>query len=278
MDKKMNNQKKRVLVIKLGQHRDEKSYQKLEKYLSTLILITVEKGNLKLSAELKENGNKTTGIYDIDALAEFIQKQDLRMEDYDLVLGCIDRPTNAVEDILVEISKEVERNKFYILCTSNILKQLNNGRVSMLNFLLYIIYGTYTRKYLGIDPEYHESPGCLLDYCFLKRDLIAGCIKPVLCNECEENITDVQARKILKKELKKIKIPLYIQLIEYIKQKPMQSIIIAAVASILFGMISSYMVALAIKGPFWISVITTILPLVTLCILIVPFFKKTKEN
>ena len=270
------NQTKKILIIKLGQHRDEKSYQKLTQRSSKLLKMTVAKENVKLNSALKENGDETTEIYDTNSLADFMQKQNLPLNDYDLVLGCIDRPINGDEQILAEVSKDIERNKFYILCTTNIMERLNDGKVSLLNFLLNIIYGMYTRKYLGIDPEYHESPGCLLDYCFLERDLIAGCIKPVLCQECEEGVTDKEAATMLNKELRKIRVPLYIRLIEYVKQKTLLSMIIAIIASLIFGMMSSYMATLVMEGSFWQRTITTATPLVILCILIAPFFRQNK--
>jgi len=272
------SQKKKVLIIKLGQHRDDKPYQKIESFSSKLLKVTVVKNNLKLSAALKENSDQTSGIYDINALADFIQKQDdLHVADYDLVLGCIDRPVNT-DEILKEVCREVEPNKFNILCTSNIMELLNEGKVSLLNFLLNIIYGMYTRKFLDIDPEYHENPGCLLDYYFLDRDMIVGCVKPVLCEECMADVVNKQAAEVLNRELMKIRIPLYIRLIEYVKQKTVLSMIIAVVTSLFFGMISSYMASLALEGTFWEKIIITVSPLVIMCILITPFLKKDKRR
>ena len=271
------NQTKKILIIQLGQQRDEKSYSKLARYSSKLLSMTVI-DNLKLSSELKENRDQTTEIYDTNFLANYIQTQNYDLNAYDLVLGCIDRPINGDEQILAEVSKEVERNKFYILCTSNIMERLNDGKVTLLNFLLNIIYGMFTRKYLGIDPEYHESPGCLLDYCFLERDLIAGCVKPVLCEECEAGVTDKKTAKILNKELRKIRVPLYIRLIDYVKQKTLLSMTIAIIASLCFGMISNYLFTIVLEGSFWQSVITTATPLVILAILIMPFFQNDKRR
>ena len=175
-------EQKKILIIRLGQQRDDKSYLKLEQYKLKLFRITLVKQYLKLNYTLKEDKDISAQEYDLDALAEFIQAQkDLRLDEYDLVLGCIDRHHIGEEKYLAEVSKDVERNKFYILCTTDIMERLNEGKVSLFNYLLYIIYEMYTRKYLGIDPEYHEHPGCLLDYWFLDRDLIVGCVKPVLC-------------------------------------------------------------------------------------------------
>ena len=111
--------RKKILVVKLGRQRDEKAYVKLCRRSSKLLEITLA-GPLKLSAALKENADETTEVYDTNALAANIQNAGIPLGDYDLVLGCIDRPINGEEQILAEVSKEVERNKFYILCTTNI--------------------------------------------------------------------------------------------------------------------------------------------------------------
>jgi len=268
--------KKKILVIKLGQQRDEKAYKKLSRHSSKLFDVTLA-GTLKLDATLKENADATTEVYDTAALAAHIQKAGFPLENYDLVLGCIDRPINGDEQILAEVSKEIERNKFYILCTTNIMERLNNGKVSLINFLLNIIYGIYTRKYLGIDPEYHESPGCLLDYCFLERDLIAGCVNPILCEECEQGVTDKETAKQMNRELRKIRVPLYIRLLEYIQQKTVLSMWIALVTSIFLGVVTNLLAAIALEGTFWHSVVVSAVPLLILCILIAPFFASTKR-
>ena len=269
---------KKILIIKLGPQRDNKSYEKLTKCKSKLLHMTVVHEHLKLNYLLKENKDVTVETYDANALAQYMQEQkNLRLNDYDLVLGCLDRPINGDEQILAEVSKEIERNKYYILCTTNIMERLNDGKVSLLNYLLNIIYGMYTRKYLGIDPEYHESPGCLLDYCFLERDLIAGCVKPVLCEECEEGVTDKETAAQMNKELKKIRVPLYIRLIEHIKQRTFLSMVIAIVVSFFFGVLSNLIAAVALAGTFWQGAITSIVPLVILCILIAPFINRSKR-
>lgn len=271
-------EQKKILIIKLGQQRDEKSYKKLAKRSSKLLQFTVAKHNLKLNYTLKENSDVTTEIYDVNALAACMQEQkELRLQDYHLVLGCIDRPINGDEQILAEVSKEIERNKFYILCTTNIMERLNEGNVTMLNFLLNIIYGMYVRKYLDIDPEYHESPGCLLDYCFLERDLIAGCIKPVLCEDCTAGIADKKTAALLNRELRKIRVPLYIRILDYIKQHTLVSMAIAVVTSVLLEILASFVADKALGGTIWERVISSAIPLVILCMLILPFFGKKNK-
>ena len=269
---------KKILIIRLGQQRDDKSFEKLAKYKSKLLDFTLADGFLKLNTALKENGSCETEVYDANALAAYMQEQkDLQLDKYDLVLGCIDRPHNSEDGILAEVSKEIERNKYYVLCTTNIMERLNEGKVSLLNFLLNIIYGMYVRKYLGIDPEYHESPGCLLDYCFLERDLIAGCIKPVLCEECTAGITDKETAALMNREMKKITVPFYIRLIDQIKQRTLLSMIIAVVVSFFFGVLSNLIAAMALAGTFWQGVVTSVVPLVILCFLVMPFIGRSNK-
>ncbi|MDR0497902.1 MAG: hypothetical protein LBH42_09830 [Treponema sp.] len=271
-------EQKKILIIRLGQQRDDKSYEKLARCKSRLLQFTVMRDYLKLDHTLKENKDVTTETYDAALLAAYMQEQkSLRLDEYDLVLGCLDRPINGEEQILAEVSKDIERNKYYIMCTTNIMERLNNGNVSLLNYLLNIIYGMYTRKFLGIDPEYHESPGCLLDYCFLERDLIVGCSKPVLCEECEAGVTDKETAAQLNRELRRIRVPLYIRLIDYVKQRTVLSMVIAVVVSLFFGVLSNLMAAVALSGTLWQGFVTSAVPLVILCILIAPFIGRGKK-
>ena len=271
-------ERKKILIIRMGIHRDDNSYEKLGQQKSALLDFVVARVRLKLNNTLKEDGDVTSEIYDTKALADFMLAQnELRFDDYDLVLGCIDRPINGDEQILAEVCKDVERNKFYILSTTNIMERLNSGNVTLLNFLLNIIYGMYTRKYLGIDPEYHESPGCILDYCYLERDLIEGCIKPALCEECAAEVQDPQTATVLNRELKKIRVPLYIRLIDHIKQRTVLSMTIAIVASLFFGIITNIMSDVVLSGTVWQSVVTSTVPLVILCFLIAPFLSRTNK-
>ena len=254
------------------------SHKKLAHYKSKLLAFTVAKNALKLDYTLKENKDVTVETYDTDALAAYMQEQkDLRLDEYDLVLGCLDRPHSSEDNLLAEVSKEIERNKFYILCTTNIMERLENGHVSLLNYLLNLIYGMYVRKYLGIDPEYHESPGCLLDYGFLERDLLAGCVKPVLCKECEDSVADKETAAQLNRELKKIKVPLYIRLLDYIQQRPVISMGIAVVTSVLLEILASFFADKALSGSVIDRVISTIGPIMVLAILVAPFFGKKNK-
>ena len=270
-------QQKKILIIRLGKQRDDKSYEKLAKRKSKLLQFTLMPGYLKLDSTLKVNKDVTVGEYDTDALAAYIQEQkNLRLDEYDLVLGCLDRPHSSEDNLLAEVSKDIERNKFYILCTTNIMERLENGHVSLLNYLLNLIYGMYVRKYLGIDPEYHESPGCLLDYGFLERDMIAGCIKPVLCEDCTAGITDKETAALMNKEMKKISIPFYIRLLDTIKAHTMLSMVIAVIASMFFGMLSNYMAAVLLEGTIWQAAFTTAVPLVIMVFMIMPFIGRKK--
>ena len=265
---------KKILIIKLGKQRDENAYKKLAHRSSKLLKMDVLDNALRLDYTLKENKDVATEIYDVNALAACMQDNVKGLDHYDLVLGCIDRPINGEEQILAEVSKDIERNKFYILNTSNIMERLESGKVQLVNFLLNIIYGVYVRKYLGIDPEYHEAPGCLLDYCFLERDLIVGCVKPELCEECQAGIADKEAVKSLNRELIKIRVPLHIRLVEYVKQRTVVSMVIAVLTSLLFGVVSNYITELLLKGTMWQGVTAISTPIIIMAILILPFMGK----
>ena len=136
----------------------------------------------------------------------------------------------------------------------------------------------YTRKYLGVNPNYHESPGCLLDYCFIERDLIAGCVRPVLCEECEQGVSNKKTAEQMSRELRKIRVPLYIRLLDYIQQQTILSLWIAFITSIFLGIVTNLLAAIALKGSFWHIVVVSTVPLLILCILITPFFSTNNDK
>jgi hypothetical protein len=53
---------------------------------------------------------------------------------------------------------------------------------------------------------------------------------------------------------------------------------IAVISSLLFGVVSNWMAILILEGTVWERIVTSTIPLVMLCILIMPFLGKNKNR
>ncbi|MDR1604412.1 MAG: hypothetical protein LBS10_06435, partial [Gracilibacteraceae bacterium] len=67
---------------------------------------------------------------------------------------------------------------------------------------------------------------------------------------------------------------LYIRLIDYIQQRTLMSMGIAVVTAILMEILASFFADKALGGSIIERVLSTIGPLMVLCILVMPFFNK----
>ena len=259
-------EKKKILIVRMGYQRDNTAFERAAKHKSKLMDITLAENTLKLDYRLKENQDIKSNTYDAGALLAFLEQHII--DGYDLVFGFVDRPVNRFSGF---------RDKCMIIGFGNNMDEFRANNVSLRNFILYTIYSDYARKYLDINTSFHESPGCLMDYGYLVRDFIAGCTKPMLCEECETMVTDKQAMAQMNKELKKIRVPLYVRLIEQVKQRTVLSMFIAAAVSMLFGIVSNLVAAWALNG-FWQSVVAGAVPFIILCILVCPFVISRKNR
>jgi hypothetical protein len=255
--------KKKILIVRVGHQRDDAAFEKAAKHKSKLMDITLAENTLKLDYRLKVGKEEESFTYDAQALINYIKEYDI--DGFDLVLGFIDRPMDLVLQAFGE--------KIHIISTNNIMELLKEGNVGMCNFILYKIYGAFTQAYLNLKIPHHESPGCLMDSVHIGRDLLDGCVKPRLCEECEARVADENKATVnqMNKELKKIRVPLYVRMISTIKQRTILSMFVAVVASLSFGVLSNVIAAWALEGSIWQGVVTSTVPFVILCILIAPF-------
>lgn len=98
----------------------------------------------------------------------------------------------------------------------------------------------------------HDNPcGCLFDMNSYKPDIIISTSKPILCNVCKNSMNQSQlnsdVQKKLEKELKKIHKSLYFRIFDFIKSRPIISIIISSLFAIILGILSEYVYDLMFK-------------------------------
>ena len=268
-------EKKKILIVRMGYQRDDASFIKAAKHKSKLMDITLKKETIKLDSTLKAETSEVEktykhkeAVYDCKELLGVLLERNIA--DYDLVFAFVDRPLDITF---------VPYENCVLVSTDTRADTLKQENISLSNYIISTIYGVYTRKYLGINPPHHESPGCLLDFNYLERDLIMCCARPRLCEGCEDSVADEHkaAVKQMNKELKKIRIPLYIRIMNIIKKRTILSMLVAVVASLFLGVLSNLIAAWSLKG-IWQIVVVSAVPLVILFILVVPFVVSQKRK
>ena len=88
-----------------------------------------------------------------------------------------------------------------------------------------------------------ETRGCLFDMNGIKSDLVESCNKPIVCGECEERLRNErvsnQTIKAIKKDISKIRKPLYYRAFDFVKTKPVIALVISSMFAILLGVAGS---------------------------------------
>ena len=128
---------------------------------------------------------------------------------------------------------------------------LQAAEIDLVNYLLKTIYANVTRFYLKIDnqvfkyPSHHQTRRCIFDMTGNKGDLVYACSDMRLCEECEAELRKQRLPESylsqLKKELKPIRINRFVNILQFIKKRPILSLFIAALSSIVLNIVSSYL-------------------------------------
>lgn len=129
---------------------------------------------------------------------------------------------------------------------------LRDANIDLFNYLLLTIYKMITLYRLAdnkIDENsfafiHDETRGCVFDMVGNKYDLVHSASNAHLCQQCEAYLAQRNLPSnyvpILKKELKKIRKSKYNRLIDFVKQKPILSLIITALFSVILNILSCY--------------------------------------
>lgn len=116
--------------------------------------------------------------------------------------------------------------------------------------LLYSAVMVYKRFGSGIPPTetnelftHDETRGCIFDMNGYKSDLVASCDQPQICESCVQELArqKVPAEVIntVRKELARIRKPLYFRLTAGIRAHPLLALSISMLAALLVGILSS---------------------------------------
>lgn len=117
-----------------------------------------------------------------------------------------------------------------------------------------ILYRRSGNKIPNLGEEFKfthdETRGCIFDMTGIKTDIVYSCHKPIICDECVERIkrdkVSVQTIEVTKKEIRQIQKDLYYQILDFIRKKPIWSLIVYVSSTIILGLISSIIASLII--------------------------------
>lgn len=144
-------------------------------------------------------------------------------------------------------------NNQIVFTFSQIREFLAWENIPLENAILRVLYA-YTLLYrrsgnrvpgFGEAPSFthDETRGCLFDMNGIKSDLVESCNKPVVCDECEERLRNErvsnQTIKTVQKEIKKIRKHLYYRAFDFVKAKPVITLVISSVFAIVLGVAGS---------------------------------------
>lgn len=156
-----------------------------------------------------------------DNLLSTLMKQP---SDADIRLAFIDYP---LEDnyFVRRLDKDTAVMTFY-----QAVDILKGGNVSLNNYALVSIYIACTTFYqleanrtVSVRSLFHdETRGCLFDMTGIKEDILLSVSEPQICYECESSmkklLIDMDYLSVLKRELRKIKKPLYYKITDFVKK------------------------------------------------------------
>lgn len=161
----------------------------------------------------------------------------------------------AVVNVPIEdnwYSRRLGDNKI-VFTFSQIRDFLARENIPLENAILRVLYA-YTLLYrrsgnkipgFGEAPSFthDETRGCLFDMNGIKSDLVQSCNKPVVCEGCEERLKNervsTQTIKTVQKEIRRIRKNIYYRVFDFVRAKPIASLVISSVFAILLGVTGS---------------------------------------
>ena len=230
-----------IKICMLGYQQYSNVIKKLKKYKSDLFEIK-ELVELKQLPECDLDG----WGYSDNRICKLLKDNSVTNENVDL---CICFVNNPIEDNYFTRDLSCFDSKT-VLCTfyeaDTIFKQNN---IDLFNYIHGIVlYETVQiSTHNKIDENYFlhdDTRNCLFDMCGIKNDIAIKYGIPSLCPEClskiESRIIDKDFVPLLKKEFKTFKKKLFYRIIDFIKEKPIISIIFTILGTIIINLFSSY--------------------------------------
>lgn len=179
-------------------------------------------------------------------------------------------PSRDGADLLLAVTNVPLQNNFFarrftdnrVCMTYNSMTEiLRFDNIPLENLLLRVLYSmSFVYKRYGnkmpLNSEvtnftHDETRGCIFDMNGVKTDVVYSLNIPQLCHSCVEILTSNQGTRIEKnlvdtvqQELKKIKKARYYRIADFVKRRPILTIIISSVVAVLLGAVGSIIATL----------------------------------
>lgn len=226
-------------------------------------LVTI--GHLPLHLNLSRASSWKSDVFELFGKIEnFSLRCDSDSEDWifsDALLKAELPEHNGADFLLAIVNVPIENNWYarrlgdnqIVFTFSQIKEFLDYENIPLENAVLRVLYA-YTLLYRRSGNRipnfgeassftHDETRGCLFDMNGIKSDLVESCNKPVVCAPCEERLKNervsTQMIKTVQNEICKIRKSIYYQALDFIKVKPLVTLIISSAFAILLGVIGS---------------------------------------
>lgn len=225
-------------------------------------------GHLPVTFKKEQLLSWKTELFEVSSVIdEYPLNCDSDIEDWqysdELLAGCLsDLPLEIESDFLIAItnvpltgnwySRRIAKNK--IVFTFHEIKDILSYSDIPLQNVMYRLLYAYSLVFLRSGrkiPNYgeaqsfthDETKGCLFDMNGIKTDLVTSCVSPIICSECEQELLKRKIPsnliKTTKREIIKIRKPLYFRWMDFIKLHPIISIFVSSVFVVFLGVLGS---------------------------------------
>lgn len=229
----------KIRICLLGYQRYLDIIEKLQNYSSKLFEITNCIEIKQLPSYDLEWG------YSDKCICQLLASSNIDNSNVDLCLCFIDNPIECnyfTRDLSIFDSKTV-------LCSFYQVESIfNSENVDIFNYIHGIVLNEIVQiaTLHKVNENYFlhdDTRNCLFDMCILKKDIALKYGDPHLCPSCiakiESNAVDKEFVPLLNKEFKSFRKLLFYRIIDFVKEKPILSIVITFISTIVINVLSS---------------------------------------
>lgn len=231
----------KIQLCLLGYQRHLDKIKKLQNYHSKLfeIIDCIEIKHLPQS--------NLDWTYSDNTICKLLLSNNVDNTNSDLCLCFIDHPIedNYFTRDLSQFDSKTVLCSFYQV--ENIFTKKN---VDLFNYIHGIVLNELVQiaTMHKVDEKYFlhdDTRNCLFDMCGIKEDIAIKYSAPNLCTSCiskiESSVVDKNFLLLLNKEFKSFKKILFYRILDFIKKRPILSICITSISTIVINVISSFL-------------------------------------
>ncbi|KEQ16662.1 hypothetical protein [Endozoicomonas numazuensis] len=233
--------------------------------MSKLQVKIVSVGYLPADFHREKIEKMTSRLFEVvGAIESYSLNSDTDLEDwgYSDALLSSEVPKKNGEDILIVLTSVPLEDNYYTRRVSNntiiftfheVADYLRYENIPLENVVKRLIYG-YSLVYLRngnripkteefTNFTHDETRGCLYDMNGLKEDIVHSCHSPQICDDCTQRLLKEKVSsntiKNAKAEIKSIQKQKYYQILGWIKNYPVWSILLSSAWAVFLGVIAS---------------------------------------